>query len=253
MREGFTRDALLGGRVGLLQRNKGHRAGTDAVLLAAAAPVRAGDVVCDLGAATGAVGLMIASREPSCRLVLVERDPDLAALARENLTLNGFAERGEVLVADILADRRERIAAGLASGGCDLVVTNPPFVETGSGARRSPEPARADAHELPQGGFALWIAAAADLLKRRGRLVLIQRADRLAACLDAMRPFFGAVTIRPVHPRAGEVASRILVTAVRDARGPLVIEPPLVLHRDDGGFTDMARRLHEGEALEPRP
>lgn len=251
MREGVTRDALLGGRLAIIQPAKGHRAGTDAVLLAAAAPVKAGDVVCDLGASTGAVALIVAARQPSCRLLLVERDPALAALARENLALNGFEERGVVLVADVLADRGERIAAGLTLGGCDLVVTNPPFVETGSGARRSPDPARADAHELPPGGFARWIAAAADLLKRRGRLALIQRADRLDACLESMRPFFGAIAIRPVHPRQGEAASRILVTAVREGRGPLVIESPLVLHRDDGGFTERARRLHEGEALEP--
>jgi hypothetical protein len=57
-----TDDSLLGGRVGLTQPARGHRAGTDAVLLAASAPVRAGEMVVDVGAASGAVGLMVAAR-----------------------------------------------------------------------------------------------------------------------------------------------------------------------------------------------
>lgn len=250
MREDVTTDRLLGGRLELLQPAKGHRAGTDALLLAAAAPVRPGDVVADLGASTGAVGLAIAAREPDCRVLLVERDASLADLARENLSRNGFAERGFVLVADLLADARERAASGLAPASCDLAVTNPPYVEWGSGARRSPDPARAHAHELPPGGFALWIAAAADLLKHRGRLALVQRADRLDACLEAMRPYFGSIRIRPVHPRRRSGATRILITAIRGGKGPLAIDPCLVLHEEDGSFTELAARLHDGEALE---
>lgn len=249
MREDVTSDRLLGGRLSILQPAKGHRAGTDALLLAAAAPLEPGDTVCDLGASTGAVALVLAARERDCRLVLVEHDASLAALARENLALNGFAGRGAVVVADLLADAAERTAAGLVPASCDLVVTNPPYVETGSGARRSPDPARARAHELPPGGFALWIAAAADLLKRKGRFALIQRADRLDACLAAMQPYFGTVRIRPVQPRPDSEATRVLITAVRAGRGRLAIDPPLVLHREDGGFTDLARRLHDGESL----
>ena len=47
---------LLAGKVKLHQLTRGFRAGTDAVLLAAAAPVVSG-LVLDAGAATGAVGL----------------------------------------------------------------------------------------------------------------------------------------------------------------------------------------------------
>ena len=67
-------DSLLGGAVRLLQPARGHRAGTDAVLLAAAAPASAGDVVTGCGAGTGAVGLTIAARL-AVRLILVEREP----------------------------------------------------------------------------------------------------------------------------------------------------------------------------------
>src|SRR3712207_1663720 len=79
----ITEDLLLGGRVRLAHPARGHRAGTDAVLLAASAPVTAGDRVVDVGAATGAVGLMAAAREPAGRFVFVEREPALAERSEE--------------------------------------------------------------------------------------------------------------------------------------------------------------------------
>ena len=60
--------------------------GTDAVLLAACVSAKPGEVVADLGAGTGAVGIMVGLRT-GADLLLVERDPDLAELCRENLGL----------------------------------------------------------------------------------------------------------------------------------------------------------------------
>ena len=103
-----TEDLLLGGRVRLRQPAKGHRAGTDAVLLAASAPVRPGDVVMDVGAATGAVGLMVAERQQDARFVFVERDPALAELCRRNCRRQRCDGRGR---------RCRRARQGFAPGG----------------------------------------------------------------------------------------------------------------------------------------
>jgi tRNA1(Val) A37 N6-methylase TrmN6 len=240
----IAEDALLDGRLRLLQPRRGHRAGTDAILLAAAAAPRPGERAADFGAGTGAVGLALALREPTLQMLLVERDPRLADLCARNLGLNGV--EGRALALDLLSPRPAREAAGLEN--LDLVVTNPPFVEAGE-APSSPEPLRAGAHELPPGGFRRWIAAAADALRFRGRLVLIQRADRLETCLDALRPAFGSLALRPVHPAAGAPAIRILVSAVRGGRAGVRILPPVVLHGPDGRFTPQAEAIHRGAAL----
>jgi tRNA1(Val) A37 N6-methylase TrmN6 len=247
MAEGAVEDALLGGRVRLLQSAGGHRAGTDAVLLAAAAPARAGQRVVDVGAATGAVGLMIAAREPGIRLAFVERDPDQAALCRQNLVLNGV--RGEVAEVDLL-DRAAWERAGLDPQAADLVVTNPPYLEVGQ-ARVSPDAGRAAAHLLPPGGLDAWLKACGALLKPGGRLVLVHRADRLADIIEGLGRGFGGLCLRPVHPDSGRPATRILVTATRASRAPLAIAPPLVLHGDGGRFTPFAEALHRGEAVLP--
>lgn len=239
-----TEDALLGGRVRLLQPAKGHRVGTDAVLLAASAPVRPDDIVIDVGAATGAVGLMAAAREKNACLVFVERDPALAELCRRNC--DSYAVQGQVIVADLL-DKASRQASGLVPESADLVLTNPPFLEEGQ-ARISPDRGRAAAHALPAGGLEAWLRACIGLLKPKGRLVLIHRADRLADCLDAMGKGMGGVAVRFVHPAIDQPAIRILLSAVKGSRAPLSILPPVILNGPDGRFTPEAEALHRGEA-----
>ena len=68
----LTEDAFLGGQLRLKQLKSGHRAGHDAVLLAAATPARSGDRVADLGAGVGVAGLAVARRVAGIDLVLVE-------------------------------------------------------------------------------------------------------------------------------------------------------------------------------------
>src|SRR5258708_14826634 len=80
----FTEDAFLGGQLRLRQPKSGHRAGHDAVLLAAATAVRSGDRLVDFGAGVGAPGLAVARRVPGLEPVLVCIDEPLAGFARCN-------------------------------------------------------------------------------------------------------------------------------------------------------------------------
>ena len=239
-------DLWLGGRLRLTQPPRGaHRAGTDAVLLAALLPPEPGAVVCDVGASSGAVGLAVALRSPDCRVVLVERDPELAAYARRNAEANGLSDRTTVIEADVLAPGLRRHADGLTPGLADLLLTNPPYFEPGR-HRPSPVAAKAGAHTFSDGGLADWMRCCVDLLRPQGRLGLIHRADHLPACLDALRGRFGALAIRPVHAKPDQPAIRILVSGVKGSRAPLRLLPPVILHTDDGQFTPHAAALNQG-------
>lgn len=244
--EAVVEDALLGGRVRLLQPTSGHRAGTDAVLVAGLAGAKPGDRIVDLGSASGAIGLMLAAAIPDARLVLAERDPALVALARRNIDLNGFEGRVGAVSFDVFAPApvgpEEWPGDLVPPGGADLVVTNPPFFEAGT--RVSPNAGRRAAHMMEGGTLEGWIEAASRLLRPRGRLVLIHRADGLAACLAALAPRLGGIGLRAVHPGPDKAASRIVLSATKAGRAPLVISPPLVLHGEDGRFTPEAERLH---------
>jgi tRNA1(Val) A37 N6-methylase TrmN6 len=237
-------DAFLGGALRLHQPPRGaHRAGTDAALLAHLLPVPEGARACDVGASTGAVGLGIARLNPGAEVVLVEREPDLVALALRNIDENGLGDRARVIPADVLAPGAARRAAGLVANLADVVVTNPPFFDA-SRDRPSPVPARAGAHTFAEAGLDAWIRTCTDLLRPGGAFGMIHRADALPACLDALRGRFGAIRVRPVHARTERPAIRILVTARKGSRAALALLPPLVLQGPDGRFTPEAEALH---------
>lgn len=244
-------DSFLGGGLRLRQPPRGaHRAGTDAVLLARLIDFGAGATVYDLGAATGAVGLALARGSAECRVVLVEREPALVVLARENIRENGLDGRVRAIEADILAPGARRRAAGLLPGSAEGVLTNPPFFEDGS-YRPSPVAEKTSAHGFAPGGLDRWLRTCADLLRPGGRLGLIHRADALPACLDALRGRFGDCAVRPVHARADRAAIRVLIAAVKGSRAPLRLLPPLVLQDAAGRFTPEAEALHRGDPWPP--
>ncbi|HEX9167347.1 MAG TPA: methyltransferase [Roseiarcus sp.] len=248
--DGYTVDRWLGGRLALIQPRGGHRVGTDAALLAAAAGTPEGRIA-DVGAGVGAVGLALAQRSERAFADLIEIDPDLTRLATINAARNGLQARARVLRLDILRPG-ERRAAGLADEMADCVVTNPPFFEPGT-VRVSPNQGRAQAHVLAatEGGAALaaWVRASLALLAPGGRFVMIHRPDALAAILAAIESRLGALALLPVHPSASAGAHRLLISGVKGSKAPLRIAPALILHEADGRLTPDADAIHRGEAL----
>jgi tRNA1(Val) A37 N6-methylase TrmN6 len=245
----FSEDRLLGGRMLLRQPARGHRAGTDAMLLADAALRFPARRAADFGAASGAAGLAFAIRSGTRpHVTIVEIDAALSALGAANLTLNGVS--GLALCCDLTAPAAMREAAGLPREGFDLVLMNPPFRDSAA-SRMSADAARASAHAMPDAALESWLRAAAHHLAPGGHVVLIHRADAAGIVLQALGRGFGGATVRFVHARAGDDALRILLTAQKGSRAPLRILAPLVLHREDGRFTPEAEAIHNGTAARP--
>ena len=227
----ITEDAFLGGQLRLRQLKSGHRAGHDAVLLAAATSARAGDRVADLGAGVGVAGLAVARRVAGVDLVLVEIDSTLAELARANAALNAIA--AEIVVLDVEADAGAFAAAGLVPDSVDAVLMNPPFNDPAR-HRISPDRARGIAHVATATTLANWLHAARRILKPRGALTLIWRADGIAEVLGALDHGFGSLEILPVHGEARGPANRILVRALKGGRAPTQLHAALMLNDESG-------------------
>jgi len=242
-----TEDAVLGGRLRLRQPRKGHRVGHDAILLAAACAVRAGEHAVDLGAGVGAAGLALARRVAGVTVTLVEIDPMLAQFATENAALNGLADRVRAVCLDATAPAAAFAAAGLASGTVGHVLMNPPF---NAPHNPSPDRRRRLAHHAPHDDtLTAWLRTAARLLRPTGAVTLIWRADGLDSVLGALAGF-GGTAVLPIHGRPEAPAIRVLVRAAKTSRAPLVLLPGLCLADEAGAPSAPAEAvLRDGAAL----
>jgi tRNA1(Val) A37 N6-methylase TrmN6 len=244
----FTEDAFLGGRLRLRQLKSGHRAGHDAMLLAAATPARPGDRVVDLGAGVGAAGLAVATRVAGIELVLVEIDADLAALARGNAAANAVA--ADVVVLDVASAADGFAAAGLAPDSVDVVLMNPPFNDPAR-HRASPDQARQIAHLAKAATLESWIHTSRRILKSGGSLCLIWRADAIAEVLSALDRGFGSLAILPVHGDASTPANRILIRAIKGGKAPTQIHAALLLNDESAVPNKQVQDILAGRGVLP--
>lgn len=246
-----TQDALLDGRVLLLQPKNGYRAAIDPVLLAAAVPARKGQNAVELGLGGGAAALCLLARMPELTAVYgLELDEGQVELAHRNAALNGREAQMKILVGDAAKPPKT-----LERNFFDLALMNPPYLEA---VRHTPPPGRAKARahaEAAPAQFGLWIAAAGKLLKPGGVLTLIHRADRLDEILTGLKPAFASIAILPVWPKRGEAAKRVIVQAVKGGRGACRLLPGLVLH-EGTRYTEEALAVLRAAAplnLTPKP
>ncbi|MGF1628753.1 MAG: tRNA1(Val) (adenine(37)-N6)-methyltransferase [Kiloniellaceae bacterium] len=231
-----TEDAFLGGRLRLRQPADGYRAAIDPVLLAAAVPAAAGEHVADLGCGVAAAGLCLLARVPGVAVTGLEVQPPLAALAVENAALNGYGDRLSIVVGDVAAPPAE-----FAAGRFDHVMLNPPYLEAGSGRAPAQELRRIATVEGPA-ALESWLACALALLRPRGSVTVIHRADRCDRLLTALAGC-GELAVFPLWPRQGENAKRVLVRARKASSAPLRFLAGLVLHDADGGYTAAAEAV----------
>ncbi|AXC48799.1 methyltransferase domain-containing protein [Paracoccus suum] len=238
-------DGFLGGGLRLAQPVHGYRAGTDAVMLAAACPACVGQSVLEVGCGVGAAVLCLGYRVPGLALTGLEVQPAYAALARENAARNGLPL--QVVQGDLLA-----MPPGLRGESFDHVLMNPPFFVTGTVA---PDSGRGIArHEAVP--LRIWIDAGLRRLNPGGWLTLIHKAERLASILAALEGRAGDMRVLPIAARAGRPAGRVIVVARKGARGPLALLAPFVLHAlpdhasDAEDLTPAAQRvLRHGGAI----
>jgi tRNA1(Val) A37 N6-methylase TrmN6 len=244
----ITEDAFLGGQLWLKQKRSGHRAGHDAILLAAATGARAGDRVVDLGAGIGTAGLALARRVEGVRLSLIEIDPELAELARANAAANAIA--AETIVLDVAADAQAFAASGLLPDSVDVVLMNPPFNDPVR-HRGSPDQARHTAHVASDETLNAWVHAARRILRSNGALTMIWRADGIGEVLAALSRGFGSLSVLPVHGEAARPAIRVLVRAVKGGRAPTRLLPGLVLNDESRVPKKEVTNILEGRAVLP--
>ncbi len=221
-----TTDALLGGRVRLIQPARGNRAAVDPILLAAAVPARAGARVLEIGCGTGAASLALAARVAGVDVTGFDLQSDLVAMANESARLSKLDAR--FIAADLLRP------PPTIAGAFDHLMANPPFFKKGSG-NLSPDPARRLANVEGDADLAAWVAFA--IARATTSVTFIHAAERSGELAGLFSAQGADVVLLPIGDKRG------LVQARRGGGGQVRTLPPFALHDPDGRFTAAAEAI----------
>src|SRR5262245_1540514 len=238
----LAEDGFLGGRLKVLQPEKGFRAGIDSVLLAASIPCSEGERLFEAGMGAGVAALCVAARVPGVHITGVEIGLRYAVMAEQNALRNGFGEVIRVIHGDLRDTLRRDLANWPAHGSFSHAFANPPFFEEGT-TTPSPNLLKAAATMLAADEIDLWFKVLHVMLAPRGTATVIHRGETLGRLLAAMEGRFGDIRVAPVHGRDDMAASRIIVQGVKGSRGPFQILPGLVLHSRGAQFTPEAEGI----------
>jgi len=241
----FTEDCLLGGRIRLRQPATGYRVAIDPVFLAASVPAEPHQLVLDIGCGSGAAMLCLAARVPHSRVVGLEMQRDLVRLAGDNVILNGLEGRASVMIGDLLNPPPR-----LSPGAYHHAMANPPFNERGHGVVPATD-AKSAATIEGDADLAAWIRFSLAMVRAKGTVTFVHRADRIDMLLGNIAGRAGDVVVFPLWPEQGRAASRVLVRMRKQVSGPARLAAGLVLHDTDGRLTEAADGvLREGRGLE---
>jgi tRNA1(Val) A37 N6-methylase TrmN6 len=238
----LTDDGFLGGRLNILQPEKGYRAGIDAVFLAATIPCRGGDTLFEAGIGTGVAALCVAARVSGVHVTGVEVASRYAMMAEQNAKRNGLAERIRVIHGDIKDALRRDLVDWPVHGSFSHAFANPPYLDVDK-AQASPNGLRAVAKMGEPQDLELWVRVLATMVALRGTATVIHRAETLGRLLTAMEERFGDIRVAPLFARDGTAASRVIVQGIKGSKGPLQLLPGLVLHGAGSHFTPEAEAI----------
>jgi len=160
---------------------------------------------------------------------------------------NGVADRVRAVRADA-TDPAALAEAGLTEGTIERVLMNPPFNDS---SHASPEARRRLAHAAGHGSPRRWIESAARLLRPKGTLTLIWRADTRQQVLDTLSPAFGNIAVLPVRPGPDTAAIRVLVRAIKGDAVSLSDLPDLILNDSPGRPSRAAEAILRNGATLP--
>ncbi len=237
----------VNGDLYLIQKKEGLTYGTDAFLLSAFLRPAPYARAVELGGGTGILSLLALIYGKAREITAIELQEAFAALITRNAALNGLSQRLTALQADI-----REVTPQLVGGECDLVFSNPPYMQAASGRANISDEKYIARHETA-GSIYDFCACGARLLKHGGRFLVVYRPDRLADLMDALRTHhLEPKRMTMVHADCESEPCMVLIEARKGGASSMRLSPPLILYENacgEGGkrsLTKEAQQIYQG-------
>lgn len=239
LRLGERLDDLQRSGYKIIQNEKLFCFGMDAVLLSAFAQVKEGEHVLDLGTGTGVIPILLEARTAGASFAGLEICKESAEMAARSVQYNRLEEKISIVQGDIREADRIFPAASF-----DVVTSNPPYMTANHGLVNSDMNKAAARHEILC-TLEDVAAQAARALMPQGRFYMVHRPFRMAEIICTLSRYkLEPKRIRLVYPFVDKEPNMILIEALKGGRPRVTVEPPLIVYKEPGAYTDEVRELY---------
>ncbi|MDO4869766.1 MAG: methyltransferase [Bacillota bacterium] len=239
-----TIESIGFGNFQIVQDSQSFRFGIDAILISdfAASLSPNAKTIADLGTGNGIIATVICHKNANCHVTGIDVQQESIDLANKGKVMNGLQDRLEFIAMDIseIAEGHRELHRQF-----DAVVTNPPYVEAGSGIASSADAKYIARHETTA-DLKCFIQTASLMLRPRGDFFIVQRPSRLPDIMYLCRENgLEPKHMRLVSPYQGEEPNIVLLHAVQGAGKELKVMKELVVRSRDGRYTDEINAIYE--------
>lgn len=217
----------------IIQKTDGFCFGMDAVLLSGFASVKPGERALDLGTGTGIIPLLLSAKTKGEHFTGLEIQTEIMKMAQRSVALNGLEKKIDIIQGDI-----KEVSRIFGAASFDVVTSNPPYMNDAHGLKNPGDVKAISRHEVLC-TLEDVVREGTKALKPGGRFYMVHRPHRLAEIITVMRQYkLEPKRMKFVHPFADRDANMVLIEAVRGGGAWLKLEPPVIVYKEPGVYTD---------------
>lgn len=224
----------------IIQNKDGFCFGIDSILLADfAKKIKKGANVLDLGTGTGIISILLCGKTDLYNITGVEIQKEDAEMANRSSKLNNLENKFKVLNENIL-----NLKIIYEKQSFDVIVSNPPYKEKGTGIINENEKKIISRHEITA-TLEDFIQVSSNLLKDKGEFYMVHRPERLVDILALMRKNkIEPKILKMVYSNFKKEPKLVLIKGIKNAKPFLKIEKNLYIYDNDGKYTDDILRIY---------
>ncbi len=239
LKDGERLDFLDRNGYRIIQNDETFSFSIDAVTLAHFASKKNNKKILDLGTGTGVIPILIESRTKNNSFVAFELQEKSFDMATRSVELNNLSSKIKVINDDI-----KNVNNYYDSGYFDIVTTNPPYMESGTGAIKD-NSHKAIARTESTATLHDFIKTAEYSLKFGGYFYMVHRPNRLVDILHLMRlEKIEPKTIQFIQPFSGKEPNIVLIEGLKGGKPSLKILDNLIVYDDNRCYTKQMNDIY---------
>ena len=171
--------------------------------------------------------------------ILKKAEKEIADMATRSIQLNNLQKKFDILNCNI-----KDIDKLLKINSYDAIVTNPPYKKPNSGKINENKTKLISRHEI-EATLDDFIRISFKMLKDKGKLYMVHRAERIVDILSTMRKYkIEPKRIRFVFSNPNSESKLVLIEATKNAKSFVKIEKPLYVYNESGHYTQEILQIY---------